>query len=64
MQGVLGIVMYSLGVQNYYFDSDGKEAVEIIQPRSGALKAAGVGGIKSVVSDVVMPGIYGNMLLR
>lgn len=56
--------MYSLGVQNYYFDSDGKEAVEIIQLRSGALKAAGVGGIKGIVSDVVMPGIDGNMLLR
>tara|TARA_E500000331_G_scaffold279179_1_gene272188 strand:+ start:911 stop:1138 length:228 start_codon:yes stop_codon:yes gene_type:complete len=64
MQGVLGIVMYSLGVQNYYFDSDGKEAVEIIQLRLGALKAAGVGGINGIVSDVVMPGIDGNMLLR
>ena len=60
----VGHGMYSLGVQNYYFDSDGKEAVEIIQLRSGALKAAGVGGIKGIVSDVVMPGIDGNMLLR
>ena len=49
MQGVLGIVMYSLGVQNYYFDSDGKEAVEIIQLRSGALKTSGVGGIKPII---------------
>jgi len=35
MQGVVDIVMYSLGVQNYYFASDGKEAVEIIQLRFG-----------------------------
>ena len=64
MQGVLRIVMDSLGVRNYYFASDGKEAVEIIQLRSGTLKAAGSGGIDCVISDVVMPGIDGNMLLR
>ena len=38
MQDVLRIVMDSLGVRNYYFASDGKEAVEIIQLRSGTLK--------------------------
>lgn len=64
MQGVLRIVMDSLGVQNYYFASDGKEAVEIIQLRSGTLKAAGAGGIDCIITDVVMPGIDGNMLLR
>ena len=62
MQGVLRIVMGSLGVQNYHFASDGKEAVEIIQLRLGTLKAADSGGIDCVISDVVMPGIDGSML--
>jgi CheY-like chemotaxis protein len=57
MRGVLRIVMESLGVRNYYFAQDGKEAVEIIQLRSGTLKAAGIGGIDCIISDVVMPGI-------
>lgn len=64
MRSVLRIVMDSLGVQNYYFAQDGREAVEILKIRSGTLKSAGIGGIDVVISDVVMPGIDGLMLLR
>jgi len=64
MRGVLRIVMGSLGVRNYHFAADGKEAIEILQIRSGTLKQAGSGGIDCVISDVVMPGIDGHLLLR
>ena len=64
MRGVLRIVMESLGVRNYHFAADGKEAIEILQIRSGTLKQAGSGGIDCVISDVVMPGIDGHLLLR
>ncbi len=63
MRGVLRIVMEYLGVRKYFFAADGKEAIEILLIRSGTLKQAGSGGIDCVISDVVMPGIDGHLLL-
>ena len=64
MRSVMRICMDSLGVQSYYFAQDGREAIDILKIRSGTLKEAGAGGIDLVLSDVVMPGIDGHMLLR
>ena len=64
MRGVLRIVMESLGVRNYHFAADGKKAIEMLLIRSGTLKQAGSGGIDCVISDVVMSGIDGHLLLR
>ncbi len=52
VRGVLRIVMETLGVRNHHLAADGKEAIEILQIRSGALKQAGSGGIDCVISDV------------
>ena len=64
MRSVMRICMDSLGVQSYYFAQDGREAIDILKIRAGTLKEAGAGGIDLVLSDVVMPGIDGHMLLR
>ena len=61
--GVLHILMDSENVRNYNFVQGGKEAVEIIRLCLGPLKGAD-GGIDCVISDVLMPGIYGHMPLR
>ena len=61
MRGVLCIV--ARGGRNYHFAADGQEAIEILLIRSGTLKQAGSGGIDCMISDVVMPGIDGHLLL-
>ena len=62
MRGVLHIVMDSENVRYYNFVQGGKEAVEIIRLCLGPLKGAD-GGIDCIISDVLMPGIYGHMPL-
>ena len=62
MRGVLRVVMDSLGVRDYHFAQDGKDAVENIQLCSGTLKGAG-GVIDCMMPDVLMPGVDGDMPL-